>query len=136
MNDLTISAHVTKDLGDAVRGFGEMPRLVYHPILEVTVTFCHRINGSRSFRSIIVAMQARQRGQDDDGLRCELLQSATIWQEGEIWSDENPGDPGDEWTIQTIDPDGVLKWLGIDFETFKKYQKNDQPVRLIAPASR
>jgi len=130
MNTLTISTRVEKHHADL-----STCELVAS-ILNVVVIFKHQKNGSRSHRSIVVEMSARLRGHDLDALKCELLQSATSSVECEVWADENTGDPGDEWTIQTIDPDGVLKWLGIDFETFKQYQKNDQPVRLPAPGVR
>ena len=131
MNRLTITAEVNKHLGD--RGYGLPEEIFNFPIFNVVVRFCHRVNDQQSSRSIVVNMDARHRG-DDDELRSELLQSATFWREFDVSADDPHGvDPGDEWVIETIDRDGVLKWLGIDFQTFKKYQQNDQPVRLPAP---
>lgn len=123
------------------RTWGEAPIILPAPIFTVKVEFMHRMNGAR-VKQMTLVMQARNRG-CEDRLRDELLQN--ISQDFEWFADGVPDNSQDgmptpdEWIIEIIDPDGVLKWLGIDataVETFKQYQKNDQPVRLPAPGVR
>lgn len=131
MNHLTISAWVVKKEPNLFRLYDAV--IFDDPVFSVIVKFTLRINGSKSSRSIVAEMEARHRGQSEEAMRCELLQSVYLSYEFEHWLESDMGEPGDEWTIETIDPDGVIKWLGIDFETFKTYSKNAESLRLPSP---
>jgi hypothetical protein len=131
MNHLTITV-----TANAVEKWEQLascaPPQVVARTFEVIIEFLLRIDGART-RGLVVTMEARERWQDDDYLRDELIQSARSeprWYAAGLWESDN----FDEWTIEIIDPTGVLKWFGIDqaADLFKQNRNNAKPLRLPA----
>ena len=101
--------------------------------LEVRVAFELYNPSNELVRQMTIIMEARHHDQGEDCLRDELKQSA--YANYEVWiTPTGPLDDSGEWTIEIIDPQDFLKWFGIDqaADLFKKYQKNDKPLRLPA----
>jgi hypothetical protein len=110
------------------------PPQVVARTFEVIIDFLLRVDGART-KGLVITMEARERWQNDDYLRDELIKSARSeprWYAAGGFESEN----FDEWTIEIIDPHGVLKWFGMDqaADLFKQNSSNAKPLRL--PAAR
>lgn len=132
-HDITVRVVSSTRAGDHHGMWSE--RVIAPPkMATIVVNFLHRMNGAR-VKGLVITLEAPFYGDDLDRLKDELLQSARQeyeWYGEGVPSDHPDHNTPDEWTIDIIDPDGVLKWLGIydtAVETFKQ-QKNDKPLRL------
>jgi hypothetical protein len=103
-----------------------------HVVVDIEMTL--KVNGVPP-RGLSLTMEANDRSGDPDRLRDELRRYTNI-DMNFYGSDGKEGRPDFDWmTINIIDPDGVLKWLGIDLaDTFKKAY-NDKPVRISSKHS-
>jgi hypothetical protein len=113
---------------------GCRPPVIVSRTFEVIITFTLKLNGKKS-RGLVVTMDASDRGQGDEQLREELIYSKRAERQFHAEAIDEHDDPLDDWTIEILDPTGILKWFGLDnaVEIFKQHPKNDQPVRLPAP---
>lgn len=109
--------------------------VVRPPRVTVKIEFLFIVNDIRSHAYTINMNGYNRDGRWDEQLRDELKQSHywdyDIWSNGHQAAFERDG-----WTLQIIDPAGVLEWFGLDAaaDLFKQQnQINDQPVRLPAP---
>lgn len=110
--------------------------VVRPPRLSIEIEFLFMVNNQRS-HAFILNMNGYARNHEyDERLRDQLKQSH-YW-EREMWSSSHPAAfERDGWTLQIVDPYGVLEWFGLDAAAdlfTQQNQINDKPVRLPAPA--